>query len=112
MPPSDWWHPMWWFPMFPLAFMVICLVVFLFIMVPMMAPKRANMPPASPIAHPMRNPMSPVSHVPRRFNIMISAWLKHMNTAQYQWPSGISTMKTAARIRPVGSLELTGSPSE
>jgi putative membrane protein len=37
MPPSDWWHPMWWFPMFPLLFIVICLVIFLFVMLPMMS---------------------------------------------------------------------------
>jgi len=37
MPPSDWWHPMWWFPMFPFLFMAICLLIFLFVMVPMMA---------------------------------------------------------------------------
>jgi putative membrane protein len=36
MPPSDWWHPMWWFPMFPLLFMAIGLVIFLFVMLPMM----------------------------------------------------------------------------
>jgi hypothetical protein len=23
MPPSDWWHPVWWFPIFPLLFMAI-----------------------------------------------------------------------------------------
>jgi hypothetical protein len=27
---------MWWFPMFPLVFLVICLIVFLFVMLPMM----------------------------------------------------------------------------
>ncbi len=37
MPPSDWWHPMWWFPMFPLLFIVIGLAIFLFVMVPMMS---------------------------------------------------------------------------
>jgi putative membrane protein len=36
MPASDWWHPMWWFPMFPLVFLVICLIIFLFVMLPMM----------------------------------------------------------------------------
>jgi putative membrane protein len=37
MPPADWWHPMWWFPTFPFLFIVICLVIFLFVMVPMMS---------------------------------------------------------------------------
>ena len=32
MPPSDWWHPVAGFPMFPLLFMAICLVIFLFVM--------------------------------------------------------------------------------
>ena len=32
MPPSDWWHPVAEFPMFPLLFMAICLVIFLFVM--------------------------------------------------------------------------------
>ena len=32
MPPSDWWHPVWRLPMFPLLFMAICLVMFLFVM--------------------------------------------------------------------------------
>ena len=36
MPPADWWHPMWWFPMFPFLFIVLCLVIMLFVMVPMM----------------------------------------------------------------------------
>ena len=33
--PPDWWHPMWWFPVFPILFL-LCLVIFLFVMVPMM----------------------------------------------------------------------------
>jgi len=32
MPPSDWWHAASSFPMFPLMFMAICLVIFLFVM--------------------------------------------------------------------------------
>ena len=32
MPASDWWHPVWSHPMFPLLFMAICLVIFLFVM--------------------------------------------------------------------------------
>ena len=32
MPASDWLHPVWSHPMFPLLFMAICLVIFLFVM--------------------------------------------------------------------------------
>ena len=35
MPFYDWWPHMW-FPMFPLFFMVLCLVVMFFVMMPMM----------------------------------------------------------------------------
>jgi len=35
MPPSDYW-PFMWFPMFPIVFMLLCLIIFLFVMVPMM----------------------------------------------------------------------------
>jgi putative membrane protein len=36
MPPSDWWPFMWWFPMFPIVFMALCVIIVLFVMVPMM----------------------------------------------------------------------------
>lgn len=37
MPPYDWWwHPMMWFPIFPLAFLLLFIIVFVFFMFPMM----------------------------------------------------------------------------
>ena len=36
MPPSDWW-PFMWFPMFPAIFIVLCLIIIFFVMVPMMS---------------------------------------------------------------------------
>jgi putative membrane protein len=36
MPPSDWWWPMFWVPMFPILFLVLCVVVFFFVIVPIM----------------------------------------------------------------------------